>query len=313
MRKLLLIDGNSIGYASINDTKLMAGEQETTAIYGFLKTLSVTMRKFPDYEPQVLWDGHAQFRYDIFTGYKDRTGKDAKSDDRRKRWKDQREHVKQVLTALNVTQFMHPDYEADDLACQFADIHARNGNQIVLVTGDKDWFQILQPNVVWYEHRDNTVVTHDQLFKITGFKTPETFVAGKALMGDTSDTIPGVGGVGKTGAQNLLAEFGSVKAFREAVQQERVKKVSKTLQRLVDDEPFEYRKKQYPAPSESYRRNIRLVDLRRAPKVTTTMLEVTKLGRLDREAFANKCEEYAFASILTTMDDYLVPFQQWSN
>jgi len=311
MSKFIFIDANSVGYAAVNGTKLMSGQQETTAIIGFLKSLRDVLFRFPGAKPVVLWDGHAQFRYDIFPGYKDRSGKSSSTDDIRARWREQREHVQEILPMLNVTQVVHQDFEADDLACQLGDAYAAKGAEIIFVTGDRDWLQLLTaPNLKWYEHRNKEIVTFDQFEEVSGFKNPSAFVEGKALMGDVSDTIPGVGAIGETTAKALMAEYGSVKAFRELVKSGKVSKVGKALMRLVDDEPFTYRGKEYPAPSESFTRNMKLMDLRRAPKIPSNEIVITKANGIHSEPFAEVCRELAFMSILKDLNNFLAPFNR---
>ena len=312
MRQIMYTDGNSVGYAAQGSgTKLMAGNVETTAIFGVINSIRAALTAFPSSAPYILWDGHAQFRYDIFPGYKDRSGKDEKIDDLRKRWKAQRPLVQDALEFLGVRQLMHPDLEADDLAGQFTDAQIRLGNTVLLYTGDKDWLQLLQPGVAWHDHRSGEHVALQGFFDKTGYETPKAFVEAKALTGDASDTIPGVGGIGEKTAQALIAEYKSVAAFRQAAVEKNLK-LPKTLARLVEDQPFEYRKKQYPAPSESFKRNIRLMDLRRAPEVTTERLEVRVPAAVSVDKFQMFCEEHGFQSILNDLPNFLVPFHRIS-
>lgn len=313
----MLLDANSIGFAAQNGTKLTVGERQVQAIFGFLRSLRGAVQKFPNYKPIVLWDGKAKWRFDLFPGYKDRTGKDSKMDAMRESYQEQRPDIARALKYLGVTQAIVLDAEADDLAAQMSMRYSKMGSQVLLVTGDKDWMQLIDENVRWYEHRQerSRIVSMHNFFDETGCKTPSIFVQNKALMGDSSDTIPGVGGIGEKGAAEFLAEFGSVdNFFRLADAGELPKKLSVVRKRFANNErPLKSKKYgEMPPMRDAYYRNLKLMDLKQAPEIKPSDMRVTK-GSLDVEAFAQFCEEMFFRSILSDINNWVEPFKEVSS
>jgi len=311
MKQVLLIDGNSIGFAAQNGTKLTAGDRQTQAIYGFLRSLRGAVRKFPGYTPIVLWDGKAQFRFDLFPGYKDRSGKNEKMDEMREAYKEQRPDIGKAVNLLGVTQAIASNLEADDLAAIYSKKISEVGGRVVLVTGDKDWMQLVGPSVVWYEHRQERerIVTEAELMDETGFPTPSAFIEGKALMGDTSDTIPGVGGFGEKGAPVFLAEFGSVRNFLKMHSEGQIKKLTAAQERLAKNTaPKPSKKYGEMAPArDAYIRNMKLVDLNWKGRPEPENLKLIR-GNFDLNEFGYFCDERLFNSITSNLHEWVEPF-----
>lgn len=312
MNKVLLIDGNSIGFAAQNGTRLTVGEREVQAVFGFLRTLHSMLVKFPGFTPIVLWDGKADWRFELFPGYKDREGKDPKIDAMRKSYKEQRPEIAKALHLLGVRQAQASNMEADDLAASFSKKLSENGKEVVLVTGDQDWIQLVNENVSWFEHRKDTqrFVKFDDLFDVTGCLTTEAFIQCKALCGDTSDTIPGVGGIGAKGAPEFIATYGSPEGFFELADSGRLpKKLGKTLERFAKNEaPKESTKYGVMAPMrDAYFRNMKLVNLSSVDKPAAKNHKIIR-GEFNAEGFKSYCEDRLFRSIIAKFDGWTSVF-----
>lgn len=313
MGKIALLDANSIGFAAQGGTKLTVGSREVQAIFGFIRTLRAIRVRFPECVPIVLWDGKAEWRYNLFPQYKDRSGKNKKIDDMRVAYKDQRPSIARAVKMLGVSQMMVRDAEADDLAASLSRHFSEQGEKVLLVTGDKDWMQLVDQNVTWYEHRqeNSRLVTPAELMDEVGFATVDAFVQGKALMGDASDTIPGVGGFGEKGATEFIAEWGTVQKFFDMCDSGLHTPKGKVLQRFANNEaPADSKKYGKMLPMrDAYQRNLKLMDLRKAPKISKSDIVLNR-GKFDQEAFTKFCEDMFFRSLLSDMEAWVAPFKR---
>lgn len=300
MGKSLLIDANSIGYAAHNGTKLMSGGMQTQAVFGFIRGLRDMRQEYEDFRPMVLWDGHAQWRYDMLpvtethVGYKGNRANDPKKVASREAYALQRPFIARACSALGVRQITASGMEADDMAGLLVSQFTQTpGSEVVLMTGDGDWIQMLRAGVTWRDRRDDAkVVTMKNLMDKTGYPTPLAFLEGKCLQGDTSDCIPGVGRIGETLAPQFIAEFGSVRNFWK----------------MCDEGTFKPRLKSHLALCSAegranYGRNLRLMQLLKVappPKETVSLIP----GKFDEGLFVELCEELAFGSILRNINAF---------
>ena len=215
--KLMVIDGNSIvnrAYYGIRPLSTRDGLY-THAIYGFLTTLQ---RLLDEEQPEALcvtFDRREPtFRHQADERYK------AQRKGMPEELAMQLPYLKQVLSAMNIPQYDLTGYEADDLIGTISRRCEAAGWDCVIVTGDKDSLQLITPHtkVKLVSTRMGQTTTKDM--------TPETFreqygfepihmIDLKALMGDTSDNIPGVPGVGEKTAMDLIQKYGSVDAIYE--------------------------------------------------------------------------------------------------
>lgn len=311
MKPLLIVDANSLAHAAFHANKLSVngqGSQVTLSVTNALRSLIST--QFVNNIVVFVWDcpGGSQYRKAISLLYKanrknDSPEKIAEREDLRQQCQD----LRLALTTLGITQMLAPGFEADDLAFQLV----RNyQGRVNLVTGDRDWLQMITTdNVCWFYHRveGRRVVGLGNFESETGVKTHEQFIEMKALMGDTSDNIVGVGGIGEKTAQDLLNRHGSVRAFLQWVEEEKPALPSSLL-RLVTNKSFEYRGKSYPPPLEVFEKNLSLVDLRRCPKIEREQIQTIQ-GRFDLNAFGDLCHRLAYQSLLTGLETWAKPFE----
>jgi 5'-3' exonuclease len=343
MSLTILVDGNSIGYASHHATILSAGGQQTQAVLGFIKTMRQLRMSHPQASMLVLWDGKAHFRYDLLNTYKGDRNKSEKQQIEREAYKSQVPFIQSALTALGIAQVVCYTLEADDLAGYFTlRATAKSDGKVLLISGDQDWAQLVRKNVTWRDLRDDSrIITIGNFFQKTGYNTPYAFLEGKCLQGDSSDCIGGVGGIGEATAPLFLAEHGSVRNFWEKCDSGEYTPRTKAERSLwkgrspftkeewmsqfiyVDDEALstedneKARKRALKKHLDEYvgqgrtlfGRNFRLMQLLKPQPIDKSKLVVTK-GSFDAEAFADLCGELAFMSILKGLDNFLLPFKR---
>ncbi len=208
---LILIDGHALAYRAyfaLASTGIRTRHGEPThAVYGFaLMLLSVWEEYNPEYLA-VAFDVGLSFRHKEYPPYK--ATRDKMPDDMRP----QMERVEELTQAFNIPVFTADTYEADDVLGTLANQAATQGVETIIVTGDRDAFQLIGPNIeVLISGRsfsDRRLYDQAAIEDRYGL-SPRQLIELKGLMGDSSDNIPGVKGIGeKTGTQ-LVQEFGDL-------------------------------------------------------------------------------------------------------
>lgn len=297
--KFTIIDGNSVGYACHYATKLHSGGMETQAVFGFVKTMRELRVTYPEHVPLVLWDGHADWRFKLNPDYKSNRSDDPKKVAIKEAYQKQGPFIKDLIESLGIRQMRVTTHEADDMGgYMVSEIMAKPGNEIVLISGDRDWLQLVRPGVTWRDMRDDSrIVRMDNFFEKTAYKTPLAFLEGKCLQGDSSDCISGVGGIGEKGAVDLLATFGSVRNFWKACEDGSYKPTKKALVSLYEGEGRKL-----------FARNFSMMQLLRVAKPNPDAVEIRK-GKLDVGTFHDKCAELAFGSITKNIEHFIKPFE----
>lgn len=304
---ILLVDGNSIAHANNNAATLTVGGKEVQAIFGFLKSMRALLHDNPGAAAKIIWDGRAQFRFDLYPEYKgNRTAATPEEQARKDHFKWQQRVIEKALEYLGVPQIRHPGLEADDLGYHLAKGYLARGQQVTMVTGDRDWLQnVTGPGITWFDPIRDRSVTNAKFVDFTGYFTPEAFVHGKALVGDASDNCPGIEGIGDGTARTFMAKWLSVHKFWEAVDagtyQPAVRK-SKAAKSLHPEQILAS-----PEGRAIVLRNIQLMDLARAPAPKSSELLITR-DKADVERFVELCERLHFASILRELPGFLRVF-----
>ncbi len=211
MPKLALLDGHSLAYRAFyalpSDLATPSG-QVTNAVYGFT---SMLIKLLGDESPDamaVAWDVRGPtFRSEAYPEYK------AQRERAPDLFTGQLPLIDDVLTAMQISQVRIAGYEADDVLATVADRAKREGWEVIVVTGDRDAFQLIEPGIsVMYTRRgitDTIMADADWLQERYGV-APGQYVDYAALRGDTSDNLPGVPGVGEKTAAKLINEHGDV-------------------------------------------------------------------------------------------------------
>lgn len=264
-KKLVLMDGHSIlnrAFYGLPDLTNREG-LHTNAVYGFLNMMfKILAQENPDYLA-VAFDVHAPtFRHDLFQEYKG-TRKPMAEELRQ-----QVPLMKEMLTAMGVCIVQKEGFEADDILGTLAFRGEKEGMQVSLISGDRDMLQLATDNICvripktkkgGTEIEDYYAKDVEALYGVT----PREFIDVKALMGDSSDNIPGIPGVGEKTASALIATYHSIEnayEHREEVKPNRAResltehydmaKLSKVLATIVTDcdLEFEFTQAQYHNP-----------------------------------------------------------------
>ncbi len=329
MKQTLLIDGNSVGYGAHHATKLTVGRMQVQAVYGFVKSLRTLANKFTNSKFVVLWDGRAQWRYDLYPGYKgNRNSDDPIKIADKAAYKSQVPAIQKLVSSLGITQILPELNEADD----FAGILSKKlPGYITLVSGDQDWLQLVNDRVSWFDPIRDIDVNTNSFLKFTGYTTPAEFLEGKILQGDTSDTITGVGGIGKDGAPLFVAQFKSIAEFHRQCDSGEFKPTKKAHLSLwkgtselnqddwlaanpcpTPDDPKLLKKhlKQYSGQGRLLEvRNRKLMDLSAVPPIDRSTW-VNHPGEYNPTRFKALCERLNFQSVLRELDTYTNHFKK---
>lgn len=306
MPNILLIDGNNFMYAAQHGArKLTAGDLETTAIFGFLGSLRNVMLRFPDHTPIVLWDSSPSWRVDIYPDYKGNRKENPALVAVTAALRPQRPIMKELLRDMGVRQYTVNKHEADDLAADLSRKVSAKGGNVVLVTRDGDWQQLVNQRTVWYDHKNDKVINLNNFKDETGYLDPERFVHGKAIHGDASDNIPGVGGLGDGAAKAILAEFPSLNHLAAAwnVFEGTLAKGShfsryykKPVQKALDD----------PKLWEKYHLNLTLMNL----KDREYSIQYQHDSRYNESLVKQQLGKLGFHSILAKYDRWIEPIKK---
>ncbi len=209
MKTLIAIDGNSLLHRAFYALPSMMNKSGTPtgAIYGFLGMLLKLVEKKPDYL-LVAFDMHGPtFRHEQYAEYK--AGRKSTPDDLRAQFP----ILKELLTAMGVCVCECERYEADDILGTFARIANERDTDALLVTGDRDALQLIGPHthVLMTKKGLSETIEFDEavLLEHYGF-TPNRMPDLKSLMGDSSDNIPGIAGIGEKTALKLLEKYGTM-------------------------------------------------------------------------------------------------------
>lgn len=252
MKKLLCIDGNSILNRSFYGIRLLTTKDgfPTNALYGLVNVISRELDALkPDYAA-IAYDLKAPtFRHQMYADYK--AGRHAMPDELRAQMPVSREFAE--MLGLHILD--REGYEADDILGTLAAMAEADPGDCMayLLTGDKDSLQLISPRVhVLLAGNNATTDTDEAAFMEKYGVRPDQFVDVKALMGDSSDNIPGVPGIGEKTALKLISEFGSLDGIYEQLETAKhtpsVKKkltegkdsayMSKTLARICREVPL---------------------------------------------------------------------------
>lgn len=208
---IVLVDGFALifrAYFAIPTTLSTTSGEQTNAIYGFAAMLLDVLQKRKPTHVAIALETGKTFRHELYADYKGTRAKMPED------LREQLERVNELIAALNIPIEMQDLYEADDIIGTLSAELADQGHEVFVITGDSDLLQLARPGVTvvlpgarrFGELREYGV---DEVIERYGFG-PEFVPDYKALVGDTSDNIPGVPGIGDKTAKKLIAEFGTV-------------------------------------------------------------------------------------------------------
>ncbi|MFS1517652.1 DNA polymerase I [Bacillus sp. SCS-151] len=227
--KLVLIDGNSIAYRAFFALPLLSNNKgiHTNAIYGFTMMLNKIIDEEKPTHMLVAFDaGKTTFRHETYSEYKGGRQKTPPE------LSEQFPFIRELLDAYKITRYELENYEADDIIGTLSKQAELDGFDVKVITGDKDLTQLSTSNITVNITRkgitDVDKYTPEFIAEKYGIK-PAQIIDLKGLMGDSSDNIPGVPGVGEKTALKLLKEFGTVEQVLASIDQVSGKKLKEKL------------------------------------------------------------------------------------
>ncbi len=234
MKKLLVVDGNSILNRAFYGVKLLSNKNGlyTNAIFGMINIIMKQVEALkPDYAA-VAFDLKAPtFRHKMYDSYK--AGRRPMPEELAVQFP----YAKRVLRAMGFAVIEREGYEADDILGTLAVEAQGRGYEAYILTGDRDSLQLISDTTTVLLTTNHDTVRFDRAMFVEKYGVqPEQFVDVKALMGDTSDNIPGVAGVGEKTALKLISDFGSLDNIYNSIPSDKISpSVNKKLEASRND------------------------------------------------------------------------------
>ena len=235
MDKIILLDGNSLSYRAFYAMPALQNKSGlyTNSIYGFTLMLE---RMLEDIKPKyalVAFDkGKQTFRHKTYKDYKGTRDKTPSE------LVEQFGYVRELLDSYGIKYEEHFDYEADDIIGSYAKLAEKAGLEVIIISGDKDLTQLASDNItIYYTRRGVTEVDHytPEFINEKYGLSPEQIIDMKGLMGDKSDNIPGIAGIGEKTAIKLLAEYKTVENVLDNIDNISGKKLKERLAEGKED------------------------------------------------------------------------------
>ncbi|MFC4409814.1 DNA polymerase I [Chungangia koreensis] len=229
-KKVILLDGNSLAYRAFFALPLLTNEHgiHTNAVYGFTMMLQKILTEEKPTHMLVAFDaGKTTFRHSTYGEYKGGRQKTPPE------LSEQFPYLRKMLDAYKIKQYELEMFEADDIIGTLSTQSVDPDTEVIVISGDKDLTQLAAERTKVYITRkgmtDIEVYTPDHVQEKYGL-TPAQIIDMKGLMGDASDNIPGVPGVGEKTAIKLLNQFGTVEGVYEALEKVSGKKLKENLE-----------------------------------------------------------------------------------
>nr|WP_248285722.1 DNA polymerase I [Staphylococcus lugdunensis] len=234
--KLVLIDGNSLSFRAFYALPLLSNKAgiHTNAIYGFAMLLEKILKEEQPNHFLVAFDaGKTTFRHEKYSEYKG--GRQSTPPE----LSEQFPYIRQLLDAYHIKYYELENYEADDIIGTLSKQAKASGLETIIITGDRDLTQLATDHVtIYYTKKGVTDVDHytpEFIAEKYNGLLPKQIIDMKGLMGDTSDNIPGVAGVGEKTAIKLLNQFHSVEGVYNHLDEVSGKKLKENLENSKAD------------------------------------------------------------------------------
>ena len=286
MNKIILVDGNNLifrsYYATAYSGVIMRNSNgfPTNALYGFINMINKIIREEKPEYILVAFDKGKTFRHQAYTEYK--AGRSDTPDE----LKQQFPVAKEVLNAMGIKYFEMDNYEADDIIGTLSSLAHKDKNfDCEIVSSDKDLLQLIEDDVVVKVVKSNDYIIMDRdSFKKTYEIEPIRMIDLKALMGDASDNIPGVQGIGEKTAIKLLKEYDSIDNLYDHIDEIK----GKVQEKLINDKDNCYK-------------SLELATIVKDIKLEFGLKECKYKG-IDNIKFKSILEELEFRSLLRKYD-----------
>ena len=248
-KKLLLLDAYALifraFYAMIRNPRITSTGIDTSAVFGFVNTLQDLLKREQPSHIAVCFDppGGKTFRHESYEPYK------ANRDKTPEGILVAVPYIKRILEAYRIPVFEVEGFEADDVIGTLAHQAEQQGFFTYMVTGDKDFGQLVTPNIKVLDPLKKEILGVEEVNAKYGIQSPKQLIDILGLMGDSADNIPGCPGVGPKTAEKLIQQFGSIENLLEhtdelkGAQQQKVRdnadqiRLSKWLATIITDVP----------------------------------------------------------------------------
>jgi DNA polymerase-1 len=287
-RRLLIVDGHAFAYRAFFAIRSLSSPDgaPTNAIYGFIRMMGRMQAKVRPSHLAVIWDGGlASERIELHPEYK------AQRPEMPRSLEQQLDQIVAYLRASSIFSFMQDGCEADDCIAALARQAVTGGLEVVIASSDKDFMQLVAPEVRLLNPSDKTdaLFGEEEVKAKTGVE-PTQIVDWLSLAGDSVDNIPGVPGVGVKTATDLLRQFGSIDSLFRRLEEVRPDRLRASLQ----------------ASAEAVRRNQKLVRLNCEVHFEVSLEELAcKPG--DYAALRPLYASWGFKSLLRELDHAHLP------
>ncbi len=220
--KILLIDGHALifktYYAFLSKPLINSKGEDTSIIYGFLKTIFELIQKEEPSHIAVVFDPPGgSFRNSLYPEYKANRAETPQA------IKDCMEPLRKLCNALNIANLMEIGFEADDLIGSIAKQFADENNKVYMITPDKDYGQLVDNNIYMYKppiaKKDWQLYDTQAICEKYGIKSTSQIIDYLAICGDSADNIPGVKGVGPLTAAKLLQKYDNIQNIYEHIEE----------------------------------------------------------------------------------------------
>ncbi len=282
MIRLLIVDGHAYAYRAFHAIRELSGPsgQPVNAIYGFVKMLQKMRLALAPSHLIVVWDGGLDAgRLAAHPEYKSHRPEMPEG------LRPQLDELVHYLSAVGIAGYRGDGIEADDYIACLARRTAAAGHEVVIASSDKDFMQLVTPQIGLFNPNDKTgaVWSRDQVVAKTGVE-PDQVVDWLALIGDAVDNIPGVPGVGPKTATELLKQFGSAAALLARLDEVKSEKMRSALR----------------GSAEIVRRNLELVRLCEVP--CDYSLESLLAKPADQDQLRGLFQRWGFKGMLAELE-----------
>ena len=282
-KTLYLIDGSSYIFRAFFGVRHQLATSKgfpTNALYGFINMLQKVIREEkPDYLVVAFDSPDKTFRHKIYPNYK--ANRDAPPEELSRQFP----YFEPLVKAYGLSSIRRPGFEADDIIGTLAKKGKQKGLEIVIVSGDKDMMQLISPHIYMLDTMKNKKFMDKEVVEKFGVQADKV-VEVMGLMGDSSDHIPGVAGVGPKTAAELIRKFGSIEALYKRIDEVEKKNVKEKLERDKENAFMS--------------RELVCIDTAMDLEFNSDLM---KLGKVDSAKLKKMFEEFEFVSFLEGMQD----------
>ena len=282
-KTLYLIDGSSYIFRAFFGVRQQLSTSNgfpTNALYGFINMLQKVIRdEKPDYLVVAFDSPDKTFRHKIYPNYK--ANRDAPPEELSRQFP----YFEPLVTAYGLSSIRRPGFEADDIIGTLAKKGQQKGLDIVIVSGDKDMMQLISPHIYMLDTMKNKKFMDKEVVEKFGVQADKV-VEVMGLMGDSSDHIPGVTGVGPKTAAELIRKFGSIESLYKRIDEVEKKNLKEKLERDKENAFMS--------------RELVSIDTEMDLEFNSDLMI---LGKIDSVKLKKMFEEFEFVSFLEGMQD----------